>query len=96
MEVDGAQHGMGAQVAYDARRDAALAKAGFLTLRFWNSDVNEDIDVVVETVFARAMEREKHSCIGADPTRPAARATLPMKGREGRAIVSCDTSKESP
>lgn len=57
VEIDGAQHGENAQAAHDARRDAALAQAGFETLRFWNSDVNADIDSVIETVFVRATAR---------------------------------------
>ncbi len=85
VEVDGAQHADGVQRVLDVRRDAALAAAGFATLRFWNSDLNADIDSVVDTIFARAMVRPavRGSCVGAGPTRPASPATLPIKGREG-------------
>jgi len=85
IEIDGAQHAQSEQAAHDARRDATLARADFLTLRFWNSDVNADIDMVVESILARAMEREaiRGWRRGAGPTPAAARRTLPMKGREG-------------
>src|SRR6202021_544981 len=43
-EVDGSQHGDGAQFAHDAIRDAMLRRAGFRTLRFWNSDVNANLE----------------------------------------------------
>ena len=80
VEIDGAQHGEVNQAKHDARRDAVLRDEGFVTLRFWNSDVNADINSVVDTIFARAMERPQYS----HPTRLASLATLPMEGREGR------------
>ncbi len=48
IEVDGGQH-LGRQS--DAARDAALAAAGFRTLRFWNDDVLLRTDAVVETIW---------------------------------------------
>lgn len=50
VEVDGMQHGVDAQAEHDRRRDAAFQKAGFRTLRFWNEDVDRDIDGVVNTI----------------------------------------------
>jgi very-short-patch-repair endonuclease len=35
-----------------ARRDAHLAAQGFLTLRFWNHDVDTNLDSVVETILS--------------------------------------------
>ena len=43
IEVDGGQHSGSAR---DARRDAALAEAGFQTLRVWNDDVLTSLDGV--------------------------------------------------
>ena len=85
VEVDGAQHADDMQHTHDLRRDAALAEAGFVTLRFWNTDLQSDINSVVDTIFARTMARPavRGSRIGSGPTRPASPATLPMKGREG-------------
>ncbi len=51
VEVDGSQHADdNRQIDHDAMRDAILARAGFRTLRFWNSDINENLDGVVQTI----------------------------------------------
>jgi adenine-specific DNA-methyltransferase len=49
IELDGSQHAE--QIAYDARRDSFLRSAGYRVLRFWNADVQRDLDAVVETIF---------------------------------------------
>ena len=48
VELDGSQHV--AQTAYDVRRDTLLRSNGFRVLRFWNADVLERLDVVLETI----------------------------------------------
>jgi very-short-patch-repair endonuclease len=53
VEVDGMQHGFEAQRRSDIERDAHLSKAGFIVLRFSNSEVWENIDGVVATIFER-------------------------------------------
>jgi very-short-patch-repair endonuclease len=51
IEVDGSQHADDQrQVEHDVVRDAILRKAGFRTLRFWNSDVSDNLDGVVQTI----------------------------------------------
>jgi len=35
---------------YDSRRDATLAEAGYLTLRFWNNDVTGNLEGVPRIV----------------------------------------------
>ncbi|MDF2813580.1 MAG: hypothetical protein K0S56_4611 [Microvirga sp.] len=52
VEVDGAQHGVDAAVAYDERRSSYLAGQGFRILRFSNRDVMLEIDVVLDTIHA--------------------------------------------
>ena len=47
VEVDGGQH---AESESDQVRDAYLASEGYRVLRFWNSDVLGNIDVVLETI----------------------------------------------
>jgi len=54
VEVDGSQHGFDAGLVHDARRDAHFAAQGFLTLRFWNHDVDRNLDGVVETILSHA------------------------------------------
>lgn len=48
VEVDGGQHVE--QAEYDAQRTAALEKAGFRVLRFWNNQVMNELDSVVEVI----------------------------------------------
>jgi very-short-patch-repair endonuclease len=50
IEVDGPTHN---KPARDQRRDRDLARRGFETLRFWNSDVYENVEGVIETILHR-------------------------------------------
>jgi very-short-patch-repair endonuclease len=50
IEVDGGQHGMEAGVRSDCERDAFLRARGFNILRFWNSDVDRNLNGVVESI----------------------------------------------
>jgi very-short-patch-repair endonuclease len=50
IEVDGSQHGEDVQADHDAMRSAILSRAGFRVLRFWNSDVSENLDGVMVTI----------------------------------------------
>ncbi|MDB5859105.1 MAG: hypothetical protein JWQ76_2794 [Ramlibacter sp.] len=52
IELDGGQHGE--QMAYDARREAAMKALGFQTLRFWNHEVLGQTDAVLEKILATA------------------------------------------
>jgi very-short-patch-repair endonuclease len=54
VELDGSQHAEGAAVEYDANRTAYLNSRGYRVLRFWNSDVLENRDGVVEIILAAA------------------------------------------
>ncbi len=63
IELDGGQH-MEAQ-AYDQRRDTWLRSKGFRLLRFWNHDVMQNIDAVVEAIW-----REVEGLRGKSPSRP--------------------------
>ena len=49
VEVDGGQH---ADSTNDKLRDAWLQAQGFRVLRFWNNEVLENIDGVLETIMA--------------------------------------------
>jgi very-short-patch-repair endonuclease len=50
VEVDGGGHGDDIQAAHDLVRDTVLRGQGFLTLRFWNSDVNTNLDGVMTDI----------------------------------------------
>jgi very-short-patch-repair endonuclease len=55
IEVDGSQHLD--QKEYDAARTAFLESRGYRVLRFWNRDVMNDIEGVVDAVL-EALERQ--------------------------------------
>ena len=48
VELDGGQHAE--QVVYDRQRDAWLSAQGFVVLRFWNHDVLQQTDAVLERI----------------------------------------------
>ena len=50
VELDGGQHAD--QQAYDENRTRVLEACGYRVLRFWNADVADSLDGVVETVAA--------------------------------------------
>jgi very-short-patch-repair endonuclease len=53
VEIDGGQHNFDGHVCRDRARDARLREIGFQVLRFWNADVDADLDGVIETILAR-------------------------------------------
>jgi len=50
VELDGGQHADGAAVAHDNRRTTWLEGERFRVLRFWNLDVFEDIDGIMDRI----------------------------------------------
>lgn len=48
IEVDGGQHAE--QVEYDQRRDAWLRSEGYTVLRFWNNEVMQQLEGVLEQI----------------------------------------------
>ncbi len=50
IELDGGQHNTEAGIARDEDRSGRLEAEGFRVLRFWNSDVFENIEGVVDIV----------------------------------------------
>ena len=52
IEVDGGQHNLDDHAARDQRRDRNLMREGFCVLRFWNSDIDQNLQGVLETIDA--------------------------------------------
>ncbi|MBI5752802.1 MAG: endonuclease domain-containing protein [Hydrogenophilales bacterium] len=48
IELDGGQHAD--EVSYDQQRDAWLRSQGYTVLRFWNNDVMQQLDGVLEQI----------------------------------------------
>jgi very-short-patch-repair endonuclease len=76
IEIDGGQHSVGKNIARDAERTSWLAAKGVAMLRFWNSDVAENLPGVLETIAAKISELKSTSTT---PTRRW-RADLPLSG----------------
>lgn len=60
VELDGGQHATPEGLLSDERRSAALATQGYLVLRFWNHDVLQQTDVVLESILCGLRERCPH------------------------------------
>ncbi len=71
IEVDGGQHG--ARAEYDEIRTQDLVKAGFRVLRFWNTEVIQEVEAVKERIGKLCRNNN-----------PIPTPTLPLKGREKR------------
>ncbi len=52
IEVDGGQHGMPEGARSDEARDELLRSQGFRVLRFWNSDIDANLEGVMERVLS--------------------------------------------
>ena len=52
VELDGDTHGNDERERLDAARTEILERAGFRVIRFWNSDVYDNSDGVVETILS--------------------------------------------
>ncbi len=72
IEVDGSQHGEAASLARDVRRDAHFSAAGFRILRFWNFQIQTEMDGVIDHIL----------CMLKQPLRRASRATSPASGED--------------
>ncbi|MDE2383415.1 MAG: DUF559 domain-containing protein [Alphaproteobacteria bacterium] len=66
VEVDGSQHSDPAHEQKDARRDRIFKSDGFTILRFWNFQINREMDGVMDQILSVL-----------PPTPPALRATSP-------------------
>lgn len=52
VELDGSQHASKGVQAADRVRDARLEEAGFQVMRFWNHEIYEDMETVLEQIYA--------------------------------------------
>ena len=95
IELDGGHHAGGDVAIHDRERHAWLEAEGYRVLRFWNSDLDENIEGVLEAIRAAlygAVEKESVRLIHkrrvrtseVTPPRRAKRADPPPPG-EGEA-----------
>jgi very-short-patch-repair endonuclease len=50
IEVDGGQHNFDAHARRDVQRDSHFTRQGFRTLRFWNHELNRNLEGVLATI----------------------------------------------
>jgi very-short-patch-repair endonuclease len=81
IELDGSQH---SESEHDNLRDAWLAAQGFRVLRFWNSDIRDELDGAMRTISDALKETPQPARAACAP-----RSTFSRKGR------SKDNSSES-
>ncbi len=74
VEADGSQHADNPE--YDAARGEAFARLGWRTLRFWNDEVDRELEAVLTAIQAAPLDSPS-------PAPPAARHPLPIREREG-------------
>jgi very-short-patch-repair endonuclease len=70
IELDGDSHAT--RQSYDAARTSFLNRKGIRVLRFWNMDLKENLEGVLDTIRARVLELT--------PTRSTSRSDLPLSG----------------
>lgn len=81
IELDGEQHGLPENSKLDVVRDRDLIGEGYIVMRFWNNEITENLDGVVEGVLGVLRDRP--------PTRIATRSvdtlmlSTPTRGRQG-------------
>jgi len=51
IELDGSHHGEGSNKAHDNTRTKWLESEGYRVLRFWNNDLTENLDGVLEMIY---------------------------------------------
>ena len=56
IEVDGSQHGFETNLLADQKRDADLTYRNFRVLRFWNCDVDQAMDGVIDKILDSSRE----------------------------------------
>jgi very-short-patch-repair endonuclease len=60
VELDGSQHGFPDQRKHDLEREKFLQSLSIKTLRFWNSRLRRDKQVVRDTIFNELQARASH------------------------------------
>ena len=64
VEIDGDQHGLPRELRRDSVRDETLARNGLAVLRFWNAEIRDNIDGVVDTIIDHVRRRLEQSDAG--------------------------------
>ena len=82
IEVDGGGHNFVTRESLDEERTRFLAIKNILLLRFWNHQINEELDSVMETILS-ALEHRKNPKLRTRTDLNGLRAKLPQSARAG-------------
>jgi len=100
IELDGSQHAEADGVRKDEARTRWLAQEGYKVIRFWNNDISENLEGVLQAIYvalyggpeseAVPLKHERHRA----GSHPAPAPTLPLEGRVKKRVkeVPCLTS----
>jgi very-short-patch-repair endonuclease len=81
MEVDGAQHALEPNRRYDDERTLWLEGEGYRVLRFWNHEVKQELEAVLDTIYAAVEElRGEAASTQQHPTPALTRRPSPLRG----------------
>ncbi len=58
IEVDGGQHNEPENIEYDEQRTKYLEELGYKILRFWNNDVDNNLDGVCEVIYNTIFKKD--------------------------------------
>lgn len=87
VEVDGSQHAEEIKVASDKKRTAFLKSRGFNVLRFWNNEIINDTDAVLENILTTLRNTTPHPPLspqwGEGQKIATAHPDLSLKGERG-------------
>jgi very-short-patch-repair endonuclease len=70
VEVDGSQHSFGKHVRRDTARDRHLQGAGYRVLRFWNNQVDRELEGVMVMILDALEQRHPTRLPGQKPGEP--------------------------
>ena len=86
IELDGSQHAE--NVDYDEKRTASLALQGIKLLRFWNNDVLQNTESVLEVIYQQVIKLDPELLDSpSQPHSPSPLAPLPQAGEENKAYT---------
>jgi very-short-patch-repair endonuclease len=90
IEIDGGQHNFDAHAQRDAIRDDALVRAGYRVLRFWNNDVDRNLEGVLTLIDEALRSPHPAAREGAQPPSPASGGGMEQVARQERFLDTSD------
>jgi very-short-patch-repair endonuclease len=96
VKLDGDQHGRPEGLAKDTRRTAHLSALSYRVMRFWNHEIADDCDGVVEKILAYAAEPPPTRTLPAASRGEGDTSVAPMAGSAKRGDEGDNTARVLP